>query len=327
MKGRAIRTRKFARNVIWLSGIAEVAAVAFAIMAVKSLDLSWHLKIIRSLPAIVSPGLSFALYTMVVRLSRMLDRKDQKTLERLRAERKAKLDELKERTNYYTTQQLIQRYDLDPAAQAAAASVLASKLGIDSGLKVFLGDEANANPSSARSNDVELVQPGGLRNRRQTHSRNNSNGSSGMPQSMVEVPNESGAGAQIVSSRGQMVVEHHRGPSPSDGGWIGRIAALLVGEDPSHCYALICGNCLRHNGLARREDFPHIIYYCPHCNALNTSEPPIELESGTNSGISSPPASAHAGLARTISNTSSMTGGEISPRAISSAHELPSVAA
>lgn len=36
------------------------------------------------------------------------DRRDQKTLERLRAERQAKIDELKERTNYYTTQQLIQ---------------------------------------------------------------------------------------------------------------------------------------------------------------------------------------------------------------------------
>lgn len=36
------------------------------------------------------------------------DRKDAKTLERLRAERQAKIDELKERTNYYTTQQLIQ---------------------------------------------------------------------------------------------------------------------------------------------------------------------------------------------------------------------------
>lgn len=36
------------------------------------------------------------------------DRKDQKTLERLRAERQAKIDELKEKTNYYTTQQLIQ---------------------------------------------------------------------------------------------------------------------------------------------------------------------------------------------------------------------------
>lgn len=36
------------------------------------------------------------------------DRKDQKTLEKLRAERQEKIDELKEKTNYYTTQQLIQ---------------------------------------------------------------------------------------------------------------------------------------------------------------------------------------------------------------------------
>lgn len=36
------------------------------------------------------------------------ERKDQKTLDKLRAERKAKIDELKERTNYYLTQQLIQ---------------------------------------------------------------------------------------------------------------------------------------------------------------------------------------------------------------------------
>lgn len=37
-----------------------------------------------------------------------VDNRDQHTLEKLRAERQAKIDELKERTNYYTTQQLIQ---------------------------------------------------------------------------------------------------------------------------------------------------------------------------------------------------------------------------
>ena len=31
----------------------------------------------------------------------------------------------------------VQKYDLDPAAKAAAASVLATKLGADSGLKVY----------------------------------------------------------------------------------------------------------------------------------------------------------------------------------------------
>lgn len=37
-----------------------------------------------------------------------VDNRDQHTLEKLRTERQAKIDELKEKTNYYTTQQLIQ---------------------------------------------------------------------------------------------------------------------------------------------------------------------------------------------------------------------------
>lgn len=36
------------------------------------------------------------------------DQRDQNVLEKLRAERQAKIDELKEKTNYYSTQQLIQ---------------------------------------------------------------------------------------------------------------------------------------------------------------------------------------------------------------------------
>lgn len=51
-------------------------------------------------------------YTLLISLNYFpvftVERKDEKTLEKLRAERKAKIDELKERTNYYLTQQLIQ---------------------------------------------------------------------------------------------------------------------------------------------------------------------------------------------------------------------------
>jgi hypothetical protein len=34
----------------------------------------------------------------------------------------------------------------------------------------------------------------------------------------------------------------------SDGGWVARLAAMLVGEDPTQCYALICKKCHAHNG-------------------------------------------------------------------------------
>ncbi|KAH0452365.1 hypothetical protein IEQ34_019664 [Dendrobium chrysotoxum] len=196
-----------------------------------------------------------------------VDRKDQNTLERLRAERKAKIDELKERTNYYTTQQLIQRYDLDPAAQIAAATVLASRLGAESGLNVHIGDDPTKTTSTTKSSGIEQVQSGVSRQRKQSSAKK---GTTQLP----EIPNDVGSNPQghIAAAPGQMVVEHYRGSGTTDGGWVGRIAALLVGEDPSHCYALICGNCHKHNGLSRKEDFPHVTYYCPHCHALNTSK-------------------------------------------------------
>ncbi|KAL6958982.1 hypothetical protein U1Q18_051171 [Sarracenia purpurea var. burkii] len=208
----------------------------------------------------------------------MGDRRDQKTLESLRAQRLEKINELKEKTNYYSTQQLIQRYDPDPAAKAAAATVLASKLGADSGLKVYVGDESNKlNVATGKSNDVEFVRSSGVRNRKQLHTRSGSvTGSTVLEQSEVEeeMLHNIGSVGPGTSEHNQLVVEHdHPGSKTThDGGWIARIAALLVGEDPTESYALICGNCHMHNGLARKEDFPYIIYYCPHCNALNKSK-------------------------------------------------------
>ncbi|KAG6773014.1 hypothetical protein POTOM_024447 [Populus tomentosa] len=205
-----------------------------------------------------------------------VDRRDQNTLERLRAERQAKIDELKEKTDYYTTQQLIQRYDPDPAAKAAAATVLASKLGADSGMKVYLGDESKPTTPTGKSNDVEPVQGSGLRNRKQVHTRSSSAGSMLAQHSGEEMPLSVQSEGPLTSEHSQLV-EHGnlQGYTAYDGGWVARIAALLVGEDPTQSYALICGNCHMHNGLARKEDFSYITYYCPHCRSLNQ---PKQLE-------------------------------------------------
>jgi phage FluMu protein Com len=211
----------------------------------------------------------------------------------LRAERKSKIDELKERTNYYLTQQLIQKYDLDPAAKAAAASVLASKFGAEAGLKVHLGEEPKLDASVARSNDVEMSPSDGLRNRKQPNVRGRRTGSTTAAHTSAQGAESSPTvSAGLETAQTPMVVEHYQGSGASDGGWVAKIAALLVGEDPSQSYALICGNCHMHNGLARKEDYPHITYYCPHCRALNTSKQSTGQYSGSNSGQSTPVAPA-----------------------------------
>ncbi|KAH6817345.1 integral membrane metal-binding family protein [Perilla frutescens var. frutescens] len=268
--------RRMTRHLILFSVLLEAIAVGYAIMTTRSLDLNWKMRALRVLPMFLLPVLSSITYFTLRGFTRMFDQKDHKTLDKLRAERQAKIDELKEKTNYYTTQQLIQRYDPDPAAKAAAATVLASKLGADSGLKVYVGDDSKQNVSVGKSNDLEVARTSGLRNRKPSPSQNTS-----PHHTKEESPNHEGTS---MSQQHQMVVEHHpqTGSSLHDGGWIARFAALLVGEDPMQSYALICGNCHMHNGLARKEDFPYITYYCPHCHALNQPKQ-SEGVSGSNS--------------------------------------------
>ncbi|XP_052203647.1 uncharacterized protein At2g24330-like isoform X2 [Diospyros lotus] len=272
----------------------SVVAVGYAIMTTRSLELKWKMRAFRVLPMFIMPGLSYIIYSALVRFTRMCDRKDQKALDKLRAERQAIIDELKEKTNYYTTQQLIQRYDPDPAAKAAAATVLASKLGAESGLKVYVGDESKLSVPTGKSNDVELVQSNGLRNRKELQTRYVNTVSDVLQHSDKDLKS-TGNPVPDISEHNQLVFEHdHPGSTTHDGGWVARIAALLVGEDPSQSYALICGHCRMHNGLARKEDFAFITYYCPHCNALNRSKQGIsspnypKVSSSTSSGNPKP---------------------------------------
>ncbi|KAG4954075.1 hypothetical protein JHK87_039669 [Glycine soja] len=285
MSNRSRSWRRTSRQLILFSVLFEVIAVGYAIMTTRSMDMNWKMRAIRVLPMFLLPALSSATYTAFVSFTRMCDRRDQKILESLRAERKAKIDELKEKTNYYITQQLIQRYDTDPAAKAAAATALASKLGADSGLKVYVGDESSG-ASTGKTKDVEVVQSSGLRNRKQVTSRSTSSGTTTPNYSDQQFVGSGKIDQTQTPEHNQLVVVEHHNPQSStmnDGGWIARIAALLVGEDPTQSYALVCGNCRMHNGLARKEDFPFITYYCPHCHALNKPKQSDERTSGLNS--------------------------------------------
>ncbi|XP_025826458.1 uncharacterized protein At2g24330-like isoform X2 [Panicum hallii] len=282
MGRRAHFSRRGVRNLIALSVLGEVGAVVYAIIVTKSEDLDWQMRAIRVLPMFLLPALSSMMYSVLVSFTRMLERKDKDTLERLRAERKAKIDELKDRTNYYLTQELIQKYDLDPAAKAAAASVLASKMGAETGFEVHMADEVKSGSAQARSSEVEVIPPNGLQNRKETKAKGSSYRSTTAAHAQQDTSNEAGGGG-MESMPPSKVVEHYQGLGTSDGGWIAKIAALLVGEDPSQSYALICGHCHMHNGLARKEDFSHVTYYCPHCHALNMSNQSIGQRSSSDS--------------------------------------------
>jgi hypothetical protein len=121
MKRRSITRRNFIRNLIAFSVFFEVIAVSYAIMTTRDEDLDWKLRSFRILPMFLLPAVAFLLYSSLVGFWRMCDRRDQHTLEKLQAEMLGKINELKERTNYYITQQLIQvRYNLFCVSEASS---------------------------------------------------------------------------------------------------------------------------------------------------------------------------------------------------------------
>jgi Predicted integral membrane zinc-ribbon metal-binding protein len=150
---------------------------------------------------------------------------------------------------------LHQRYDLDPAEKAAAAAVLASKLSADSGLKLSMGDEPNS-LSSPKVNQRRSVGP--------------------LLDAIEESSNEFGESDDIEETN-QKSLEKYKVPGGNSEGWLAQIAALLVGEHPSQCYALICCKCHMHNGMF--NVFLPLIFVAPlqfHLRLFNQSVfPPI----------------------------------------------------
>ncbi|XP_041700233.1 endoplasmic reticulum junction formation protein lunapark-A [Coregonus clupeaformis] len=56
---------------------------------------------------------------------------------------------------------------------------------------------------------------------------------------------------------------------PRDRGAMDRVIEYFVGDGPQNRYALICQQCLTHNGMALKEEFEYVAFRCAYCYVLN----------------------------------------------------------
>jgi endoplasmic reticulum junction formation protein lunapark len=77
---------------------------------------------------------------------------------------------------------------------------------------------------------------------------------------------------------------------------------MCVPKKRMHCLILF------YAGLARKEDYPDITYYCPRCHALNTSKQSMGQYSGSSSGRSTPvvPADSSSAQESALSNLTTL---------------------
>uniref|UniRef100_A0AAY4EUC7 Endoplasmic reticulum junction formation protein lunapark n=1 Tax=Denticeps clupeoides TaxID=299321 RepID=A0AAY4EUC7_9TELE len=56
---------------------------------------------------------------------------------------------------------------------------------------------------------------------------------------------------------------------PRDRSALDRVMEYFVGDGPQNRYALICQQCLSHNGMALKEEFEYVAFRCAYCYFLN----------------------------------------------------------
>ncbi|KAG0377637.1 hypothetical protein BGX24_005740 [Mortierella sp. AD032] len=220
---------------------------------------------------------------------------EESQLSLLRADQRLKVEELKKKTAYYSTKTLLERYD--PSSQQQRSNGARPS-----------GSDGRPNPAQQngqpRPQQPNAMDPG----LRQRQGQGVMNGpmnpalqgrplgvSSGMqpqphmgqgPQGQLNGPR---APQQMPYGPGQ---PNHAMPSPygspsNERHWYDKIVDVIVGEEgPDTKYALICGQCFAHNGLALPQEIEDIQYVCPKCNFFNASRRKTRLAAA---GIRSSP--------------------------------------
>lgn len=175
------------------------------------------------------------------------------------------VEELKQSTNFYSTQALINRFD--SANSSPNVKIWNPNDKVNQPIPKFAPDlpllkHQSPTPSSERilqktdQPDVEF----------DSNEVKNENGSS---EQQEEEKNEQVENFQNQQMKLQPI---HSAP-PYEPKWYDRILDLIVGEDeysPKSRYALICSNCFAHNGLAQPGELPEsVVYICPKCGMRN----------------------------------------------------------
>ncbi|KAG0255067.1 hypothetical protein BG011_005336 [Mortierella polycephala] len=197
----------------------------------------------------------------------------------LRADQRLKVEELKKKTAYYSTKTLLERYD--PSSQNHRSNG-ARPMGADGRP---IPSPQNGQPRPQQPN---MMDPG-LRHRQGQGAMNAQGIPMGQGRAQNQQQSPAGHGSPNAPRGPQGPYPQQQQPfnpgqpyanamPPQYGSystekhWYDKIVDVIVGDEgPDTKYALICGRCFAHNGLALPQEIDDIQYVCPKCNFFNAS--------------------------------------------------------
>ncbi|KAJ3024525.1 UNVERIFIED_CONTAM: hypothetical protein HDU68_008040 [Siphonaria sp. JEL0065] len=234
----------------WLAKVAVLTLVPVGIYYARVLVDVWYKAKIRT------NGMWFPFSKYASELICFDSNKGRK-LDTLRSNQKLKVEELKKKTGYYTTKNLLDKFDTPPK-QLRPPTTTPKKKG----------------PQT----------PGGIPQNPMMQTPNRNPGTNGSSTNLQQQQQQELGGDTPFSTPGPMpgtsnqLLQNANVPSiqvqgtPSgQSSWFDRVMDAVVGdsEGPQNKYALICQSCFEHNGLVPPEQYHNIKFKCRTCNHLN----------------------------------------------------------
>ncbi|CDO71067.1 hypothetical protein BN946_scf184844.g71 [Trametes cinnabarina] len=179
---------------------------------------------------------------------------EEKALVKLRKEQRDKIEEVKQKTNYYSMRNLIERYEGGPVPTPASPQTPA-------GLRQRIPPQLPQSVPQTPRQNLQVVPP----------------------QTPVTRTLSPGLQQQLSPSP-------QRPLPPPRKQWYDKLADAILGDDDSTVsgaasrYALICQKCFAHNGLVKESMWEDAQYVCPKCGYFNPSARSLrELKQGKKS--------------------------------------------
>lgn len=209
--------------------------------------------LIPSLPVVLLPLGIYYIRRGLIYFYDMKQKKEEANLSVLRKEQKEKIEELKKKTSYYTTQSLIERYDevskkkKDEAAKESGQDLRQRKPGIYTlciyakifVLMIFTIVSMPVNRPIPPLQQQQQQQP--------------------QPYPRAPIPQQA---MQNYSNQQRLAQPNIPQQSRVEPRWYDKLVDALVGDaGPETKYALICNHCFAHNGLVLQEEYDTIRKY------------------------------------------------------------------
>ncbi|XP_024143075.1 endoplasmic reticulum junction formation protein lunapark-A isoform X2 [Oryzias melastigma] len=273
---------KYQRQLkIWVGRLLLYSSVLYLITCM--VVYFWYLpeqlmgRLILSLPFVIFPFLVWLLRKMLVFIFSRRTEKNNEKLEDIKAQKRKILEEVMETETYKNAKIILERFDPDskrkmelectpvgpqltpkpelrqrnvipkpPPVVVNSASGAAARPPLASGPN-YPGRSSHSAPGGPPERNLSAVAA---------------------QQSLMRKPVTPGTPVPGVGM-------HPPGPPlarpvlPRDRGVMDRVIEYLVGDGPQNRYALICQQCLSHNGMALKEEFEYIAFRCAYCFFFN----------------------------------------------------------